>query len=94
MKIRNGFVSNSSTTSFCIVGTICEALSIEKIKRPLRYYASDYNGIYVGLDIDDMVDNETLLQFKERALKELSQYSEFKDLNIKDISILQDSWDT
>ena len=75
MKVRQGFVSNSSTTSFCIMGEwmdpdiddfwdVCEEAGLE-IHQP-----EGCRGYAVGLSYDDMEDDETKAQFKQR-IKEL-----------------------
>jgi len=87
MKIRQGFVSNSSTTSFCIAGVglskkelketfdVEEAWEIESSE--LSVYrnsdAGDYGENYVGLSIDRMLPDETRAQFEARASDLLSR---------------------
>jgi hypothetical protein len=69
MKIRSSFVSNSSSTSFCIMGIFKDVENEEEYEKIDLYthYSEESNGIYVGLQIGDMKDNETKAQFKERA---------------------------
>ena len=61
----------------------------------LDCYHYDYynNAQFIGLDIEKMKDDETLLQFKQKVLNQLHQYERFKDTTIKDIQIIQESWD-
>jgi hypothetical protein len=84
MKIRQGFVSNSSSSSFCIYGAcvsdhFCED-EIEEMENKISaegfevHYMCDYGGIYVGRDWSSVKDDETGAQFKtsvEKSMKEL-----------------------
>lgn len=78
MKIRNGFVSNSSTTSFCICGFSVKEnwpqfLQHQDKKRSETaskldsYHCEDAEVSYYGLAIEEMKDDETLQQFKDRT---------------------------
>lgn len=83
MKVRNGFVSNSSSSSFCLFGI--EAPSgedydsleekIDKSKMKLEFHSgiSDYSddSYFIGLTPTAMKDDETLLQFKQRIVDAL-----------------------
>jgi len=82
MKIRKGFVSNSSSTSFCIFGACVKegwgeslvTLSAEEIEdrlqnTTLRYATGESDEIYVGLNWHDMDDNETKQDFMRRIRK-------------------------
>lgn len=75
MKLRYGFVSNSSSTSFSIYGAIIEEESEEKTL--LDYYYGDPNSddrsIYIGLEYSSMTDDETKRQFKERIEAEVKR---------------------
>ena len=78
MKIRQGFVSNSSTTSFCIYGAmsndisedfedmdlyeVCDELGIEYHQGPYGYD----NG-WIGIEWATIGDDETGAQFKARV---------------------------
>lgn len=79
MKKRLGFVSNSSSTSFCIAGyyTDKEELmnKIEEVSLPegVSTYRPDDYSFYIGLDIEKMGDNETKKEFCERATKILKE---------------------
>lgn len=75
MKLRTGFVSNSSSSSFCLMGLAIDdkAFSVQKAYNNKVNYEpgiSAYWGqICIGLCEFDMEDQETLLEFKHRALK-------------------------
>lgn len=97
MKVRTGFVSNSSTSSFCIYGTSYDYQAIRKAHADdedfdIEEYAGslgleihavyDYDSWYVGLPWDNIGDDETGSQFKQRV-KELVQ----KFIGITDIKL-------
>ena len=85
MKIRNGYVSNSSSSSFCILGIIKpDSFSIDDLYKLPRYSFLTYsNGIYeysdeeyiIGAEPREMKDNETLMQFKERICSKFKEYN-------------------
>ena len=78
MKIRQGFVSNSSTTSFCIYGAEADGIFHDNDdngdndawstceKMGLDYNQDDYSS-WVGLEWSSMRDDETGAQFKARV---------------------------
>ena len=80
MKTREGFVSNSSSTSFCIMGlqvsetgeydaaeTLAEGTELE-----VHYGCNEGDdSVYVGLPPDRMKEDETLLEFKNRVISAL-----------------------
>jgi hypothetical protein len=87
MKIRQGFVSNSSTTSFCIYGAFLETyvghgwaechsdMWSEVKKYNLEIHADQNRGYYIGRSWDTIQDDQTGKQFKEsikEALKEMT----------------------
>lgn len=87
MKIRQGFVSNSSSTSFCIYGvhtddpterglnedaSIYDELSDKAEKVGLTLEVCD-DSAYLGLNYTDIKDDETGAQFKDRAKKLIEQ---------------------
>jgi len=108
MKIRNGFVSNSSASSFLIYGLEIDSTDLEEIlrgkmpkkdnnddididiyeelddiipsKSQLKSYSPESCGVfYIGCSWDNIDDNETGKQFKERVEKEI------RDLIIGDL---------
>jgi hypothetical protein len=75
MKYRLGFVSNSSSCSFLIYGTVVEREKvsnlvelISKENLDITYY-NDY--AYIGKSWDKIKDDETGAQFKEPIKKAL-----------------------
>jgi len=101
MKSRTHFVSNSSSTSFCIVGTTVNDEDIEKCECALRpilrenllsFYREPEGGCCcMGLSIFRMNDDETLREFKERARKSISEILK-REIEINDITIIEDAW--
>lgn len=82
MKIRQGFISNSSTTSFCIYGAcldddqmpILESKEDLVNKFGLEEHRGECGDHYIGRSWDRIKDDETGAQFKESiraALKEI-----------------------
>lgn len=79
MKIRSGFVSNSSSSSFCILGfTAKDDEEVGRMKSELlreESAISEYDDSrYIGAWPDSMKNDETLLQFKERIIEELKKF--------------------
>ena len=91
MKIRTGFVSNSSSTSFCIFGlyvgdnTEEEALKLVKDNElHIEYGCGAWDdSVYVGLPPSAMKDDETLSQFRDRVRRQLVE----KDPKYQDIHL-------
>ena len=79
MKIRSGFVSNSSSSSFCILGVSVTSEQYDKVNS-VRYSnrtsdtldahcgISDDSSYYIGYYPGKMKDDETLSQFKDRMI--------------------------
>ena len=73
MKIRQGFVSNSSTTSFCIYGAMIPSSKIKDMwslaeEVGLECFCPEYNdGYCVGISWSSVGDDETGRQFKDRV---------------------------
>jgi len=82
MKIRSGFVSNSSSSSFLIYGTYIDAdvMDCNKVEEKLKgsdfeiEYGEDSSyGVYIGESWDNIGDDETGFQFKKRITEELQK---------------------
>lgn len=73
MKIRNGFVSNSSSSSFCILGVEVSKAQYKKLinsDTKLNYCrgVESTDLFWAGLDIKEIDGNETLNDFKETVV--------------------------
>ena len=88
MKIRYGFVSNSSTTSFSIYGTYIEELNnadenddmdwrerLEEITEKLGLFTQHgyEEGMYVGRQWSSIKDDETGAAFKKDVQEKINQ---------------------
>lgn len=79
MKIRVGFVSNSSTTSFSIYGIWLDHPELpmrEKIESSDLFWCLDElgDGLYVGRTWKSIQDTETGRQFKEWVENKLKDF--------------------
>ena len=99
MKIREGFVSNSSSTSFCICGICAEESYIKKmfgiediseLEDEFEIYNQDeYYPTYVGVDISYMKDDETKAEFRKRVHEALSKRA---GKDVGEIGLVTDGW--
>ena len=71
MKIRSSFVSNSSSSSFCIYGIYTEDCTEEQeelAERKLEVWRPPYgDGYYIGKSLSDIGLDETLRMFQKRV---------------------------
>ena len=78
MKIRTGVVSNSSSSSFCILGREVPTSSLEG-DIPESTLLDTYRGItelygeFVGVRPDDMPEDKTIKEIKSDIAKEISR---------------------
>lgn len=97
MKIRNGFVSNSSSSSFVLLGVNMSLTDEEKDilddldTKELEYeYGRDELSDYViGLCPDYLDEIKTIIENKQIILDRINDYLN-KDLSIKDIQWYMD----
>ncbi|MFC1454145.1 hypothetical protein ACFLQL_03095 [Verrucomicrobiota bacterium] len=96
MKRRFGFVSNSSSSSFCVFGVTIPAWHeeedydemddrLEKLLKftGLSYSIGEEHYLHVGGAPQDMNDDETVKEFKKRIIKNLKTC--FPQIKVKDI---------
>lgn len=89
MKIRLGFVSNSSTTSFLIYGAYLTTKELDELTDSLptlleKNYSYDEDG-YLGRSWDTVKDDETGKQFKESVEKEVKKLFPNKKLEFRTV---------
>lgn len=86
MKIRNGFVSNSSTSSFCIYGVnlcrIDEELQNNLTESGIEIHYVDSN-FYVGKSWSSIKDDETGAQFKDAVEKSIREVINNEEISFR-----------
>ena len=118
MKIRNGFVSNSSNSSFLIFGKNFKNLNFlsqnEKVQvmleddldtyeimeavfpwnkdNEIEYHMMEYDDtVYIGQSWDQVKDDETGLQFKQRTVDAINKFCGTK-YTIADLRTHEHAW--
>ena len=78
MKVRFGFISNSSSTSFTIYGIYIESDPYEKISNIagkmglFTHGDQDGEGVYIGRKWSNIRDNETGAEFKKYVKEKIA----------------------
>jgi len=95
MKIRMGFVSNSSSCSFCICGTPISEEEANKLEKPITDAKlkmegrwDDYSDIWVGLPPEAQDMNETRAQFENRIIIQLKEAG----IEVESVVYQTDGW--
>lgn len=85
MKIRNGFVSNSSSTSFCIFGISVSDIDAYEVVKEWNGRAPEtkltyergcenyYDEELIGVEPEAIKNDETFAQFRERVAKTIAE---------------------
>lgn len=88
MKYRSGFVSNSSSSSFCIIGFNANRLSEDefyefqdKYGDNLSIYDGDEIGQCIGLWAESYLENNSIKQAKPIVLSDMQSIMSAEDFN-------------
>lgn len=94
MKIRNGFVSNSSSSSFVVRGMmfgieeLSRVLKIEDsdiesflIKNGFKIQYGDYQSLIIGESLQNLEDGE-FVEYEDRPIEDLKLLEKFEKIGI------------
>lgn len=86
MKIRNCFVSNSSTSSFCILGTTVDADILKKLKKIAKKYCKNKGYKFVDSDSFKELAEQSGLDYE---IDDRSEYGDIIGMSVANLSPAQ-----
>ena len=106
MKIRDGFVSNSSSSSFCIYGAIISCENANELRDKIEDiipdggqwyvgkgpYFEDNLRLYVGRHLRSIGDNELGAEFKDTVYKMLEELKQKLGVDHEGTCFIEEGW--
>lgn len=102
MKIRSGFVSNSSSCSFCIYGVYlkpdeiqeyfgCDIDKFEQFKLNYTYGPDYFDGLFIGWNVTDCKDEQVFGDYKKEIEDKINEKA-IKKIPDNMFNFFEESW--